>query len=155
AVAQLAVDLAGDQVELAARVVADALGVHAQGLPTTSLGQAVARQSLVLVARVVGDLAPEPVRRLERVGPIRIGELDLRDDRALERPAVDVELDLRAAAGGDDVAALLDAAALGKRPQPVEALGADLEFLLGALAAGALLDGHHGAAAAAADAHLR
>ncbi len=52
---------------------------------TRFLGQAVEREALVRVALVAGQLAPEPVRRHERLGGGGVRELDLRRDEALER----------------------------------------------------------------------
>src|SRR6478609_7425616 len=96
-------------------------------------------ERLVLVPRVVGDLASEPLGRLERLrGPL-VGELDLDDVQALEVTTVAVQLERQVAGARDQVAALAHAAGLGQRPEALEAIAGDRELLLLPRPAGPLL----------------
>src|SRR5262249_45222250 len=54
---------------------------------------AVQRQALVAEVLVVGDLAPEPLRRLERPRRLRVGELDFCGHQPLQLAPEDIDLD--------------------------------------------------------------
>src|SRR3954447_24705588 len=115
---------------------------------------AILSERLVLIARVVGDLATEPGGRKKRLRRLLVRELHLDDEQSIEVSPVGVELERQAAGPRDEVPALTQAASGRERPQALEAVRWDRELLLRSHAPGALLDGHHGVAAGAADAHL-
>ena len=82
-----------------------------------------------------------------------VDELDLRDDQAVERARVLVDLDV-VAVDAHDAADLLQPAALGQLPERVGLALAERELLLDAHLAAAVLDRERRARGRAPDAHL-
>src|SRR3954451_15838672 len=102
---------------------------------------------------VARDLLAEPPGRLECVGLLLGGELDLGDHQALQVAAVDVQLDLQIAER-KDVPALPQPPALGQGPELIEALAAEIDLRLLPRETGAALRGEQQPVALAANPDL-
>src|SRR6059058_6266681 len=86
---------------------------------------ALGREPLAAEARIACQLALKPAGRVEFVGGVLAGEFDLGEYEAGQVPGVDVDLDSEIAVW-DEVSPLLEAAAAGQSPEPLEAVRGEL-----------------------------
>ena len=118
------------------------------------LRSAVQGELLVGVAMIAGQLAAEPLGRLEAVALLLRGELDLGDDQPLEITVVDVDVGAMSVLQWHEEAALRDASRLGQLPELIEAVRVERDFDLLPSLAGPLLGGEQLLVVEAAQANL-